>query len=481
MAGTKRNVVLTRLPNPSLRHITPPLGLGFLLEALKEVESVTPVLIDRHLEAESDGEFIRRVQELEPLAVGVQVFCVDYALFSELLPRLKQALPDTFLIAGGPHPTVLPQLTLEQNPDVDVVVCGEGEVALPRLVRALLEDRLESELERIPNLAYRHDGEFRQTAQEFIDVQRFDRPAWDLLQPRRYPAVQHGTFHKSTKVVPILTSRGCPYPCTFCAGHLTTGKKIRRRRPQDVVDEIEFLKREYGFEEFIIEDENFTFYKEHVLAIAGEIKRRGIDSYFSLPGGIRLDRIDEEIVRHLSEMGTYLTALGIESISPSTLRRMRKRWSREQVDERVRLLKRHGIMVQASFILGFRDDTLADIEETIDFALQLDVDQAYFGNYLPLPGTEDFEVLVDRGDLVLEDIDWKEYVTYGGHYPYHPRDVSAEELHRAIKRATLRFYLRPRILLGFLSRLRSPTLVRSFLSRASRLFLRRAPLSKHRP
>jgi radical SAM superfamily enzyme YgiQ (UPF0313 family) len=329
----------------------------------------------------------------------------------------------------------LPELTLDENPDLDLVVCGEGDRALPMLVEAVLAGELAAARQHIPNLAYRGEAGCVRTETHFVeDVDEFGAPDWERLRPDRYPPIQHGTFHKSTKVVPILTSRGCPYPCSFCAGHLLTGRRIRQRNVGDVVDEIE---------------------------------RRGIRCHFSLPNGVRLDRLDEEVIRRLRDIGTYLVVLGVESISPNTLKRMRKKWSREQVVEVVTLLKKHGFTVQANFILGFRDDTMEDIQESLEFALELDIDQAYFANYIPLPGTEDTRLLLERGELSHASAHWDRYSGFFGHYPYHPLAVSSAELERAIKIATLRFFLRPKILIGFLRRLHHPVFLRSLAYRAS--------------
>jgi radical SAM superfamily enzyme YgiQ (UPF0313 family) len=471
---------LVRLKNPGLRIVSPPLGIGYLLKALNRMEGINPVFIDCHLDNIDERTLIQRVRKLDPVLLGIQVFSIDYFNFSRLLPDLRKVLPDTILVAGGPHVTALPEYTLRSNPDIDFVICGEGEIALPKLVKKLLDRGLASEFSDIPNLAYRKDGKYVRNKTEWIDIDELGNPDWDLIRPQDYPAVQHGTFHKSSRVVPIITSRGCPYPCTFCAGSLITGKKIRTRDIKDVVDEIEFLKTRHGFEEFIIEDENFTYYKERVISFADEVIKRGIQCYFSFPSGLRLDRLDEDIVRKLHAMGTYMVSLGVESIAPDTLKRMNKKWSREQVVSKIKLLRKYGIITQANFILGFRDDTLSDIQESIDFSLELDINQAFFGNYIPLPGTEDFNILINKKEIVLEDINWSDYTSFYGKFPYHPKGVTLKQLESMIKKATMRFYLRPRIIFNFLKRITRLIFLKSLISRIIRLFFnKKLTISKH--
>ncbi|OGU16337.1 MAG: hypothetical protein A2076_02845 [Geobacteraceae bacterium GWC2_53_11] len=208
-----------------------------------------------------------------------------------------------------------------------------------------------------------------------------------------------------------------------------------------------------------------------MIEFADEIKKRNIKCYFSFPNGIRLDRLDEEIVQKLHSMGAYMVSLGIESISTHTLKRMNKEWSRKQVINAVDMLKKYNFIVQANFILGFRDDSLKNVRESIDFAMELNVDQVYFGNYIPLPGTSDFNLLVDRGELVLDDINWSHYSAYYGQFPFHPKEISVEELDREIKKATINFYLRPRILFGMLKRMTRLVFVKSLLFRMYGVFI----------
>ncbi|MBF0381299.1 MAG: B12-binding domain-containing radical SAM protein [Magnetococcales bacterium] len=466
------NVVIIRLPN-TFNITTPPLGIGYLLESLKKIDNVNGVFIDAKLDKLNDVTLLKKISNLSPILVGFQVFSSEYNHVRQLIPKIRSLVPDTKIILGGPHPTAIPAETFNDNKELDYIVIGEGEVALAKLVTLLVEDSAEREsLADIPNFAWRDQQDVViNEKKEATDIHEFKEPAWDLLQPHRYPAIQHGTFHKSTKVVPIMTSRGCPYPCTFCAGHLVTGKSVRLRKVNDIVDEIQNLIDKYGFEEFLIEDENFTYYRDHVLDFSKELKVRNISCHFSLPNGIRLDRIDEEIVAAMSEMGVYVAGFGIESVSPRTLKAMKKSWTTEQINQKVELLQKYGILAQGGIILGFSGDTVEDIKITVDFVLKSNLSRVFFGNYIPLPGTEDFNRLIATGEISYDTIEWERYTSYyGGKLPYHPKEISEKELRHLIKSATLRFYLRPKILIPFLKNLTSPVFIKSFLFRIFRIF-----------
>ena len=462
----RKNVVITRVWNKGLNIKTPPLGVGYLLKSIKQLSHVESNFIDAHLEELNIAETVGRIISFQPFMIGFLVFSVDYPKLKQIVPLLKSSLPKATIVVGGPHVTALPDQTLNEIPGIDYVIRSEAEEALPLLIDACMDNKTDLiNIEKIPNLAYRNNGTIVHNQQRLVDVTDWREPAWDSLKPDRYPPIQHGTFHKGKKVVPIITSRGCPYPCSYCAGSLMTGKKIRTRHIEDVVDEIEYLIDKYGFDEIIIEDENFTFFKDRVINFANEIKRRKINVHISFPNGIRLDKIDEEIAKSLQSINVYMVGLGIESGSERTLSKMRKNWNLEDINKTILLLKKYGITVRGFFILGFSDETIEDINRTIDFAVKSDLDQAYFGNYLPLPGTEDFNNLVYNGELELENIKWEHYNSYFGKFPYHPRYVSQEILKKLIKKATLKFYLRPKILFGFLKGAANTTFIKSMFNR----------------
>ncbi len=464
-----KNVVLVRLKS-NYNVVSPPLGIGYLLKALSRVDGVNPLFVDCHRDNLSDDKLLEMLQNSNPILIGFQVYSIDYYNFSSILPHVHRVCPEALIIAGGPHVSGLPDKTLIDNPTLDFVVNGEGEVTIQQLMHGLLNDALKDNIQEIPNLVYRQGDRIVHNNQQFVDVKNYGAPDWKRLEPDKYPPIQHGTFHKSNRVVPLLTSRGCPYPCTFCAGHLITGKKIRRRVLSDVIDEIEFLQSTYGYNEFIIEDENFTYYKEHVLDFAGEIEKRKIDCYFSFPNGIRLDRLDEEITIALKKMGTYLVGLGIESASPRILKSIKKNWDLDSVKQKIQMLKQHKIIVCGFFIFGFPDETKADIELTINYALKSGFDRAYIGNYIPLPGSDDFNDLIQKGELILDQIDWRTYTSGLGKIPYHPSAISSDELISLMRRATIKFYLRPGILFNFLLQILRPSSIKSLLFRIYKLF-----------
>ena len=185
-ASDERNVVLVRLANPSLNIVTPPLGIGYLLKAVGKVPGAAAIFLDCHLEGMDERALAQRVRELDPVIVGFQVFSVDYLRFAQAVRTVRAALPPTCTVAGGPHVTALPELTLDENPELDLVVCGEGDRALPMLVEAVLAGELAAARQHIPNLAYRGEAGCVRTETHFVeDVDEFEAPDWERLEPDR--------------------------------------------------------------------------------------------------------------------------------------------------------------------------------------------------------------------------------------------------------------------------------------------------------
>lgn len=463
------NVVLVKLPNYT-NTITVPLGIGYLFKAIKSIPAVTPVFIDAQLDLLDEKKLLTRIQNSNPFIIGFQVYSVDYLFFQKIIRQVRKLCPQAIIIAGGAHVSALPREILIENPDLDFIVQGEGEPAMVPLIKVALADFPDDCLSQIPNLVFRTKDGIKMNYRQMADLNALGAPDWEILHPHTYPASQHGILHQRKRVVPIITSRGCPCPCTFCAGPLISGKKIRLRTPEDIVAEIEYLQQNYKFEEFIIEDENFTFYKKHVLQVAAEIQRKKLKIWISIPGGIRPDRLDQEIVNALKQSGTYMIGFGIESGSVRTLQRIGKNWDLAMVREKIDLLKANGIIVNGNFIIGFPEETMTDIRQTIDYAVQSNLDTIILGNYNPFPGTLDFKQLLQKGEISMITLDWNCYTYYLGRLPYHPQAVSEKMLIKAIRYGTIRFYCRPRILLNLLKRITKAVYLQGILFRIIRVF-----------
>jgi radical SAM superfamily enzyme YgiQ (UPF0313 family) len=288
-------------------------------------------------------------------------------------------------------------------------------------------------------------------------------PAWDLIQPQRYPAAPNGIFSRARKIAPIIVTRGCPYPCTFCGAGIASGKKLRKRNVENVIEEIKLLKNKFGIQEIHIMDDNFTLDMEYAKNVCRGIIKENLGLYFACPNGIRLDRIDQELLQLMEQAGFYSFAVGIESGSQKTLDYMKKMLKIHQVREKIEFIKSHtNIEITGFFILGYPNETREDIEKTIRFALDLPIDKANFFNFTPFPGSKEYLKLKSSGKLKKLDYD-KLYIHQ---INFHSEKISKRTLKWLQIKAHLLFYMRINILKKLIREIKTFTQIKIILSRA---------------
>ena len=166
-------------------------------------------------------------------------------------------------------------------------------------------------------------------------LDEFGMPSWDLLRPDTYPLAPHGGFFKNYPIAPIIITRGCPFSCTYCAGHLISGKKIRHRSIDKVIEEIKVLYYQYGIREIHIEDDNFTFYHDLVYEFCRKLKENHLNISWTCPNGIRLDSLTKELLMAMKGAGLYGISVGVESGSDKILKDMRKSLTKEKIREKL--------------------------------------------------------------------------------------------------------------------------------------------------
>lgn len=421
-------------PNARAHTITPSLGLGYLAACVRE-RGHEVFILDLARERLGAAAGAKRLATLKPDLVGVGIMSTGYLAARELIVAIRQRLAGVPLVIGGPHVTALPEDALGDL-GVGLAIAGEAEASLPALVEALASGR---EPDGIPGLYRRRGGEVsgygRAPVTEELDTLPF--PAWDLIDPRTYPDLPHQLLRRRFPVAPVMTSRGCPFDCSFCSSTLLWGRGWRTRSAMNVVDEIEMLARDYGVREIHFEDDNFTLKEEHAAAICEEMLSRGLDLAWSCPNGVRIDSLSDRLLALMKRSGCYSLGFGIESGSQAVLDQNNKKLRLDRVESRVRLVKKHGIDAFGFFIIGLPGETEATLREMVRFACRVPFDRANFSLLSPLPGSRVFKEYVvgaegfDHGVL--------DYFT-----PFPVDGLDAARLKRWQRRAVWRFYLRPR-------------------------------------
>lgn len=437
------NILLIKLNSPA-DEIIPPISLGYLASTVREKHNIKIIdCLKENLSIEQVAEYAKNYQ-----VVGITLFTKDLSLCKKYLTNIKKVNPDVITILGGPHPSAVPEETLTFFKDlVNFIFVGESEIGFPKLI-----DFLESgqpTLEKIEGVAFIKDHKIYQNPTVCPENIDDFKVAWDLIPPNSYPMAPHGAFFKQYPIAPIITSRGCPFHCTFCGGHIISGRKIRQRSIENVISEIKLLYEKYGVREIHIEDDNFTFRKDYVLRFCEEIKKNFPDLTWTCPNGVRIDTLDEEMVSAMKSSGCYALSIGIESGSDRILKLMKKSLSVEKIKQKIEMLKKFDLDINAFFILGYPGETKEDIKKTIDFALSLPLKRASFANFQPLPGTEAYYELINKGLLKIDH--WEKFSPSLQSTIWAPPGFTVSELAWYRRKALLKFYLRPKIIKDFIS------------------------------
>ena len=311
------NVLLIR-PELSEAQISPHLGLGYLSAALKQAGHQVKVL---------DGT--REKISYDPKDWDLVGLTAMSTYFPELCREVEKAKSYGLkTIIGGAHIICDPGQSLVDS-GADYAAAGEGERTITQLASGMDPSKVEGlyywengkTVKSKPDLSEMFKQKVMYTtkigkhSRDFINnVDDFGEPDWENIDPRSYPqTMPHGTIYKEAPFAPIITTRGCPYSCTYCSAPITAGKKMRYRDPIKVVDEIEHLIKNYGVKEIQIEDDNFTLKRTHAVAVCEEIIRRNIKVHWSLPNGVRIDKLDPELLKLMKKSGCYFMSLGIEN------------------------------------------------------------------------------------------------------------------------------------------------------------------------
>ena len=432
-------VLLVR-PPASTFNVSPPIGLGYLATALRsENHSVEVLDCTKH---EMTPEGFKQFLQVEPAydIYGFQTYSCEVNQVRSCLQIVREVVPSAVRVIGGAHPSGSPDC-LNEIVEADFAFIGEGEISLAQFCNTLAGSSA-PHWQSVPGLLWRDGGTMRRTVRYAeSDLDKLGFPAWDLINPNTYPAAPHGGFARYFPVAPLIISRGCPYSCTFCGTKNVTGMKMRYRSPGHVIEEIRMLQRQYKVREIHVEDDNFSAVRREVKRFCEAMIQAQMDIPWYCTSGLRIDLIDLEIAVLMRKAGCYSATIAIESASQRTLNHMKKNLNLAEVPGQIRVLRDAGFDLNALFILGYPTETREDIEQTIRYAMKLDVQRAQFSNFLPIPGTEAYEYVKRRGEI--DHLDQAQLHT--ADIPYSPPGISRRELKWLQRKAFLRFHLRPRI------------------------------------
>lgn len=428
------SVVLIFPPTRDL-ETTFPVGLGYLAAVLRTNKYDVRVF-DLASKKLSSLEVVTQIKNIAPEFVGFTVYTCSYNIVKQMINDIKKNNSGTKIIVGGPHASALPKESLEDL-KADFVVVGEGEEAILEIIKRVEENS--NRFDDIKGIAYWNKGisVLNSGCNLVEDLDKLPFPDWETIPLKEYTEIGWDVFFKSTPIAPILTSRGCPHQCVFCASHVVHGRGFRRRDTQIVGDEMEFLVRKYGIKEFEIIDDTFTEVKQHAMGICKEIIKRGLNVRWSTLTGVRLDTIDEELLQIFQESGCYKLNFGIETSSEDIMKKIKKPITQPKVNDKLKLVKKYKIKTVGHFIFGLPGDTEKSIMDTIRFARSSDLDFPVFMHAIPFPGSEMFS----QQYVNLDSVKWDSFYCFSNQ-PFNLSSVSRVKLRQFLFTGYLFSYLK---------------------------------------
>ncbi len=412
---------------------SPPLGLAYIAAvAQKAGEEV--LIIDSPTLGFTNEEVVSEIKHLRPHLLGLSATTFNVKETLHIISQSKVALPNLFTVIGGPHVSFTDEETLQECPELDAVVRGEGEETFRELLETVSSD---GDLSGVLGLTYRRDEKvFRNPSRPFIkDLDSIPFPAFHLLPMERYFVLSGRRF------ACMVTSRGCPFGCNFCSSSQLFGKVWRFRSLESVVAEMEMLKSRHGVQEIEFLDDTFTINRKRAAAICERIIARKLNIEWT--ASARVACLDVDLAREMKEAGCFARYIGFESGSQEVLDSISKGIRVEQVEETMEVTRKAGLETIGSFIIGSLADTVSTIRKTIHFAKRLAPNYAQFTLLTPYPGTPLFEKAKAKG--LLAETDWSKF-TIVNPVLKHPT-ISAQKLLRYLHWAYTSFYLRPAFLL----------------------------------
>lgn len=449
MEENKKKILLIYPPSPVMNRedrcqqptkellVIPPLPPTDLmyLAAVAEREGLEAKIADYS----QGGNFEEDLQNFKPDYLVVNVATPTFKSDLSAMTVAKEICPNIITIAKGAAFLTVAFEVMYFQKDLDLILFGEPEDTL----KEILQGKPYSE---ILGLYYRDDLRAKFTgSRPFIeDLDRLPFPARHLVDNNIYRRPDNNQVQATIKV-----SRGCPFHCFFCLATPVSGAKVRKRSPENIVEEIKECVNKYGIKNFLFWSDIFNIDKEWVMELCQKIIDSGLDITWS--ANTRADTADEEMAQKMYEAGCRLVSIGVESGSQEMLDKIGKKITLDDVRLTVKIFKKAGIKIYNYFVIGLPWEDEETVEDTIDFAIELDSDFISFYTATPLPGTRFYEYAKEN-KLINSDTSFSSAYFYPSVNTHHLSKDKVFELH---KKAIKSFYLRPSYICKMLAKIRS--------------------------
>jgi len=360
----------------NLNRIQLPVGLGYLARAL-EISGIEYEVVD--LNTETESELFYKIIRSQPNFLGIRMMTYSCRRTYRLLSKIKKLFPDLKIIAGGPHVTANREKVLLECPAIDIGVKGEGESAIVELMYS-------NTLETIKGVLYRKGQKVCFSG---------ERGPVESLDNIPFPTYRGFRLRSYGRHIHLYSSRGCPYKCVFCSNPKVGGAGWRKRNPQHMIEEIEYWYKK-GYRYFTFIDDNFAIDKIRILDFCEEVIKRKLKVALGVHS-MRVDRVDEGLLRKMRQAGFAALSFGVESSSDKVLQNLKKGQTLQQIEYAIEKSTDLGFWVELIFLIGSPGEKVEDVERSFQLAQKYRIACMSFYKLLPLPGTELYDWAVEKG------------------------------------------------------------------------------------
>jgi len=443
-----KNMLTTEVPEivTEERGFNPPLGIMYIAACLEKHTDCKVEILDAEAEELNYTQIKEEITKRKPDIIGLSAMTftlIDCLIVAKIV---KEVDKDIKVMLGGVHAYIYPYETINLS-NIDYLIVGEGEFISVDLIKNI--DNTEK-LKTIKGLVFKENNKIIHTGlPELIeDLDSIPFPSRHLTPYKKYSSL----LAKRKPITTMITSRGCPYKCTFCMRpHL--GKTFRARSYNIVVDEIEECVN-MGIKEFLIYDDTFTIDKKRVMDICNEIMKRKLDIGWDIRA--RVNTVDFELLKKLKKAGCERIHYGVEKGNQEQLNILKKGITLKQVEDTFRMTRKAKIDILAYFMIGGPNETKETTLQSISFAKKIKPDFVHFSITTPFPSTELYTLALERG-ITKSDV-WKEFArnpTPDFRPPLWEENMTREQMIGLLTKAYKEFYTRPSYIINKVFKIKS--------------------------
>lgn len=423
----------------------PPIGMLYLFTYLKEKGYDVSFYDTQFEETQSEEALKNYLQENQFNLIGIPVFTNTAASSYYTAGLCKNILPGSKIVFGGSHVSAVPERTIKECPDVDFIIKGEGEQALIDLIDYLSSGSPMPPVS-IAGLIWRqghHTVQINPDRPVINDLSILPDNIYGSIDVAKY--IPHPGKYKRLPCVPLIAQRGCPFQCVFCSAHVVHARKPRFVPIDSMIKQIRYLTEERGVQEITFQDSTFSLNRKYTVELLERMISERIKVLWSCT--TRVDCVDYDLLTLMKESGCWLILFGVESGNQESLNLLKKGpgITLDVIRSRVLEVKKTGINLLNTFILGLPNEDERMVENTIAFAKELCSQMAEFYLPVPYPGTELYSICEKTGGL-RTDADWEDYLAVDFDNPvYVNPKLGKEKMKYYYRKAWREYYHSPRV------------------------------------